>query len=61
MRAIKQSKDHHCQRLTSLGASEYQSSGSGGQFPYAASVKVREVVRLLEREGWRLVATQGSH
>ena len=24
-------------------------------------MKVREVIRLLEREGWRLVVTQGSH
>jgi predicted RNA binding protein YcfA (HicA-like mRNA interferase family) len=24
-------------------------------------VKVREVIRLLEREGWRLVVTRGSH
>ena len=24
-------------------------------------MKVREVIRLLERDGWKLVATQGSH
>ncbi|MFQ5683756.1 MAG: type II toxin-antitoxin system HicA family toxin [Candidatus Binatia bacterium] len=24
-------------------------------------MKVREVIRLLEREGWQLVVTQGSH
>jgi HicA toxin of bacterial toxin-antitoxin, len=31
------------------------------RFWYDAFVKVREVIRLLEADGWRLVVTEGSH
>jgi predicted RNA binding protein YcfA (HicA-like mRNA interferase family) len=34
-------------------------SGSGARL--AAAMKVRLVIRLIENDGWRLVATRGSH
>jgi predicted RNA binding protein YcfA (HicA-like mRNA interferase family) len=33
----------------------------GGPACYPANVKVSEVLRMLERDGWQLVATRGSH
>jgi predicted RNA binding protein YcfA (HicA-like mRNA interferase family) len=34
---------------------------SRGRFPAEATVKIRDVIKLIEQDGWVLVVTRGSH
>jgi len=53
------SRTHRCGQRWAAELGRY--AAKGGETPYLHDMKVRDVIKMIEEDGWFLVRTKGSH